>query len=553
MKVSIVSITNPVVSEVTTAEELIVYCARVSNPENQFNFDTGEKLIKYMITNGHWSPFEMASMCVEIETSHAIAKQILRHRSFSFQEFCVSGDTLITTDTKGGRTKKVTIENLYKRFTNSQYWGMADNLVRVYDEKTKLLTKAKIKEVFKTGEKEVHELTLDNNKKIKATAEHKFLTFDGFKRLKDITEDDFIATNGIPLHQNYEWLKNAKELSIQNKTGVQGIADMAGWKYNTIRKWLKIHKLTFTNKERGATHNVWNKGLPKEQQPNYNKFASEETRAKQSKSAKHGKDCCLYIHGNSSKRDRNHRLSIAAYSKPFHLELLTKQGFKCAATGEAITKETSEVDHILPVYARPDLAFDRNNLQVLSKAAHKEKTLREALQSKHTISYHKVRSIEYVGMEETYDMEVEHDSHNYVANGMVTHNSLRYSSNVEIEHIEPRLQGANRQGGETYTLLPQGMLNRMGRHINESISLYGDLLDLGIARECARMVLPLAGRTRLYMNGTIRSWIHYLQQRLDKHAQKEHRLIAQEIANIFKDKFPIIYKVAIDERCKHFE
>ena len=212
MKVSIVSITTPVIPEVKTAEDLIVYCARVSNPENQLNFDTGEKLIKYMIMNGHWSPFEMASMCVEIETSHAIAKQILRHRSFSFQE-----------------------------------------------------------------------------------------------------------------------------------------------------------------------------------------------------------------------------------------------------------------------------------------------------------------------------------------------QSLRYSSNVEIEHIEPRLQGANRQGGETYTLLPQGMLNRMGRHINASISLYGDLLDLGIARECARMVLPLAGRTRLYMNGTIRSWIHYLQQRLDEHAQKEHRLIAQEIANIFKDNFPTIYKVAIDE------
>lgn len=71
----------------THAEEEIVYAARVSNPKNQNNMDTAPKLIKYLIKHKHWSPFEMASMCVEIETSRAIAAQILRHRSFSFQEF----------------------------------------------------------------------------------------------------------------------------------------------------------------------------------------------------------------------------------------------------------------------------------------------------------------------------------------------------------------------------------------------------------------------------------------------------------------------------------
>lgn len=70
-----------------TAEELIVYMARVSNPGNQSNLETAPKLINYLIKNKHWSPFEMASMTVEIVTSRAIAQQILRHRSFSFQEF----------------------------------------------------------------------------------------------------------------------------------------------------------------------------------------------------------------------------------------------------------------------------------------------------------------------------------------------------------------------------------------------------------------------------------------------------------------------------------
>ena len=69
------------------AQELIAYCARVSNPANQLNTDTSEKLIRYLIRHQHWSPLEMVSACIEITTTRDIARQILRHRSFSFQEF----------------------------------------------------------------------------------------------------------------------------------------------------------------------------------------------------------------------------------------------------------------------------------------------------------------------------------------------------------------------------------------------------------------------------------------------------------------------------------
>jgi thymidylate synthase (FAD) len=69
------------------AQELIAYCARVSNPSNQLNTDTSEKLIRYLVKHQHWSPLEMVSACCEITTTRDIARQILRHRSFSFQEF----------------------------------------------------------------------------------------------------------------------------------------------------------------------------------------------------------------------------------------------------------------------------------------------------------------------------------------------------------------------------------------------------------------------------------------------------------------------------------
>ena len=69
------------------AQDLIAYCARVSNPSNQFNTETSERLIQYLIQHQHWSPLEMVSACIEITTTRDIARQILRHRSFSFQEF----------------------------------------------------------------------------------------------------------------------------------------------------------------------------------------------------------------------------------------------------------------------------------------------------------------------------------------------------------------------------------------------------------------------------------------------------------------------------------
>ena len=85
--VSLVCKSEPCIPEAKTLKDLVVYCARVSNPKNQANLDTAEKLFNYLMREKHWSPFEMVSLTMEINTSRDIARQILRHRSFSFQEF----------------------------------------------------------------------------------------------------------------------------------------------------------------------------------------------------------------------------------------------------------------------------------------------------------------------------------------------------------------------------------------------------------------------------------------------------------------------------------
>lgn len=90
MKVNLISFTVPCIDEIpldSDVSDLIAFCARVSNPGNQLNTATADKLIKYLIKHKHWSPFEMANATLEIETTRDIARQILRHRSFTFQEF----------------------------------------------------------------------------------------------------------------------------------------------------------------------------------------------------------------------------------------------------------------------------------------------------------------------------------------------------------------------------------------------------------------------------------------------------------------------------------
>lgn len=87
MKVQLISYSQSATTNQSSLQDLVAYCARVSNPANQQNTETNEKLIRYLIAHQHWSPLEMVSICLEIETTRDIARQILRHRSFSFQEF----------------------------------------------------------------------------------------------------------------------------------------------------------------------------------------------------------------------------------------------------------------------------------------------------------------------------------------------------------------------------------------------------------------------------------------------------------------------------------
>lgn len=151
--VRLIAITRPVVPECPGTGDLLAYCARVSNPANQANTQTAPRLLDYLVRNQHWSPFEMASMTVEIRTTRAIARQILRHRSFSFQEFSqryasVSGAAIYSEarlqDAKNRQASHATDDQgLQAWWREAQEW-LALRTGQVYEE---ALTRGIAKEV----------------------------------------------------------------------------------------------------------------------------------------------------------------------------------------------------------------------------------------------------------------------------------------------------------------------------------------------------------------------------------------------------------------------
>lgn len=137
MQVKIISITQSLVENVPlSAEELIVYTARVSNPSNQENLETSEKLLRYLIKNKHWSPLDMCDMTVEVKTSRAISQQIARHWSHRFQEFSMRYAEALELEPiqfrKAGATNRQSSEEIFDPNLYPDFGGKASVLIDGY-------------------------------------------------------------------------------------------------------------------------------------------------------------------------------------------------------------------------------------------------------------------------------------------------------------------------------------------------------------------------------------------------------------------------------------
>ncbi len=380
MSVKLISYSQPsdeiLEAGVNDMKDLVAYCARVSNPSNQNNTSNSEKLINYLIRNKHWSPLETVNICLEINTTRDIARQILRHRSFSFQEFCVAKGTKIKCFSRNQNIDiDLPIEYLYTIFKNKE---VNKFYIYIFDEINNKVSYTMIKEVFKTGIKECFELQIqsisDKDKiyTIECTDEHKFFTIDN-------------------------QYKQCKELQIGDKISI-------------------------------------------------------------------------------------------------------------------LVQQTFEYGYII----------GKKN----------------------------------IALKETYDIEVDHTSHNYIANGILTHNSQRYADPLKdlsfSEPREARLQDMkNRQNSISVDNIE--LQNQWNIYQNKVIEVsqeaYKWALENGIAKEQARVVLPEGlMMSRMYINGTLRSWFHYCELRHDNGTQKEHQDIAKECIKVIRSIYPsFLTEINVDE------
>jgi len=369
MSVKLVSYSQPsdeILKEgISDIQDLVAYCARVSNPENQTNTKTSEKLINYLIRNKHWSPLETVSICLEINTTRDIARQILRHRSFSFQEFCIAKGTNIKCFSRNQNMDvEIPVDLLYTKYKNNEH---NKYYIYMYDEKEKKINYSCIKEVFSLGFKDCYKVQIQSpNKKnvytIECTDKHKFFSMNEFKDLKDLQIGDKV----------------------------------------------------------------------------------------------------LIVSPNNNDNQ-------------------TEYGYI-----------TSKVN---------------------------------------------------IGLKETYDIEVDHESHNYIANGIISHNSQRYAEILNFsEPREARLQDLkNRQNSISVDdkELQEEWNKYQNKVIEASNQAYKWALEHGIAKEQARVVLPEGlCMSRMYVNGTVRSWYHFCDLRSGNGTQLEHQIIAKECIKIIRTIYP---------------
>lgn len=468
--------------------------------------------------------------------------------------------------------------------------------VRVYDGDKKELSTSKIKDIFYNGKKHIYKIKLKCGRYIKCTLNHKFYNGSKYIPLKDLKKGDIIATNGIPVHQSKDWLISKKKESIENKKGLQYIADEAGVSYYTIRKWLKKHNLSYTKEEVSKYTKIWNRGKG----GTYNLPAwSEDQKIKKRKNQKRGKDHHSWKGGGRSERNYIQRYINSRRKDVYDMYGGIPKCNKCGKTNCRL-----ELHHKVEVTRNPYLAYDLNNLEPLCQKCHldthkelkkipynkvydldtfdwpsirpkevkesiennrklpfykkKKKyrgvTLNKKTSSKRTLGYSEIELITYVGYEDVFDLEIDGKNHNYIANGILVHNSARYSKSNNIEPIEFRLaHESNRQSSTTPVALIHEDFSikfdtdnpkikksvlKASKCLENTSQVYEELLDAGIARETARGILPMNTKTYVHLTGNLRDWLSLLNVRCDEHAQKEIQDIAFQIGSSLEEHHP---------------
>jgi thymidylate synthase (FAD) len=478
----------------------------------------GEICIKRLLAGerGHYGPLEHAQIVLNAGWfPHSVMQQARTHRvGVSFDVQCMSSDTLITRVLSNGTVEdKLTIEEIYKLHNKGH-----KIFLRSLDEEGNRFVPNEVEAVISSGVKKVFLVQTDQDKSIKATPEHRVLTTAGWKEVKDLKEGDFILSNGKPpptakdTYHSKEWL----EAEFSKGKSTREIAFELGVQTQTIKKWAYFHKLDWEKK-------IWNKGTT------YTLSISKEERERGSLHAKELNSTLIRKSGPdhpSWKKDVPEHKRAHNWLKYERANFLERAENKCEECG--CEHERLHCHHIKPVRLFPELGTDPENIVVLCPSCHK--------QAHYMVpSAAKVVSVTEVGECETYDIAMKAPYHNFVADGLVVHNSMRYtgdrickaaSGKLDLEdvfYLRPIGDYKDRQGKKyTYTPEQRAVDLELCRAAAER---YRDLIEAGFAEEHARGILPFDYRQHFVVSFSLRAFLHFMDLRAKLDAQEEIRVL----------------------------
>jgi thymidylate synthase (FAD) len=457
-------------------------------------------------------------------------------------------------------------------------WRIRGMNLRVLDESTNEFTTGHIEDIVDKGVQPVYRVTLADGKSLTLTENHRVLTDEGWHTMREalglegigntarMTRAARLVTNGTPAYQDRDWLSARRA----DGKSVGQIADEAGCSYHTIRKWLKVHDLRFTREERYRSRVPWNKGR-----------RGYRTSLKHSpghlaaiRRARSGTRSNFWRGGMTSER-----ASVAAWTTSHAASVHAQYDYTCVSCGAiggrlhahhivpvwADATQSREVGNLITVCDRchrrihrtrdSELAFGRAHLDRIGFALDLPASDRTGWKlTGHPVA---VVSVEYVGTRQTYDISVERPWHNFVANGVVVHNSfnefsLRYAKATDDFYV-PERDDVRTQVGKpgAYTFEPVGdelaarTRDELQKVYDVAYETYTSLVEAGVARELARSVLPVGAYTEFYWTVNARSLMNFVSLRAAETAQREIRRYALAIEAFLAREMPVTYAAFI--------
>ncbi len=558
--------------ESTDGEQLAEFAGRLCymsqrNPASRSTRDYLENIKK----QGHGSVLEHANYSLLFEgVSRSLTHELVRHRAgFAY---CLAGDTLIYSEHRdGGKrngTKKRTIKKIFE-MSQTPHGRSRLRLLRLrcLDEAAGTFTTGRLAAVTCSGTKPAFRVELEDGKTITCTAQHRFLTPTGWKRLEEVVGGLAVSpggiavagrlggelmVNGTPAYRDREWLRTHYQVRGLDQ---HAIAELAGVSTHCIRAWVRKHGLQKPMGSWSIGKQPWNKGRRYQGGWQHTPGTRELLGA-----AKRGEKNPQWKGGITPRgvvaRKKAEPLRKAVYARDeFHCRLCQKRGGRLT------------IHHILPIWARPDLAGDLDNLATVCRSCHLlmngdelsyverlgrrlDEVPADAVQprgSGHLLvpRARRIVSVAYAGEQMTYDIEMEGPNHNFVANGIVTHNSQlsqRYVDETDAHFVVPpaiigdeALEAAWRaqidSAQSAYVALVQQLMEQYSW-------VESRVHRRKMAREAARGVLPNSTETKIVVTGNARAWRTMLELRSSEGAEQEIRRLAIKTLRLLQSEAP---------------